>query len=149
MMKEYHADTAARTLLQLLVCLAAALLSAAALSLLAPWRILMWILITVFVGTAGILCGVCLPLLFSHLRAVVTSSQVTVYSGVLMHREQSVRLDRVQFVQLLTGPADGIFGLNFIILHVYGGQLMLLFLSRKDRIELMQSLAQRGGFYAP
>ena len=69
--------------------------------------------------------------------------------GIFFKRKQSVRLDRVQFVQVITGAFDGILGLNFIILHVYGGQLMMMFLNKNDRNEITALLQQKGVYYAP
>lgn len=148
-MKEYLADTAALRLIQVILCLLAAGLSAAAALFLDPLPILMWIVIAVFVGTGGIVSFILMPLMFRQLRCVVTATQISVRSGIFLHWEQSIRLNTVQFVQIISGPFDGILGMNFIILHVYGGQLSVLFLNKKDRTEFVAFLRQKGVFYAP
>lgn len=148
-MKEYRADTAALRLIQIVLCLISAVLSAAAVQFLAPWPILMWIAVAIFVGIGVILSFLLLPLMFRKLRCVVTAAQVSVRSGIILQQEQSIRLNTVQFVQIISGPFNGVFGMNFIILHVYGGQLAVLFLNRSDRQELTAFLRQKGVFYAP
>ena len=108
----------------------------------------MWTVISVFAGAAVLASFVCLPLFFRRLRCSASSTKITVRAGILFLREQSIRLDRVQFVQTITGPFDGIMGLNFIVLYVYGGQLTIPFLNRSDRRELTALLEERGVFHA-
>lgn len=147
-MKEYRPYSAALQLMQVLLCSFSAGISALALKLLAPFPIIMWTTVGVFAGIGVLLSFLFLPLMFRRLRCVVSSSQVSVRSGIILQREQSIRLNTVQFVQIISGPFDGRFGLNFIILHVYGGQLAVLFLSRNERNEFTDFLRQKGVFYA-
>ena len=139
----------AMKLLQAAACLLAALLSAACGKFLFRWPLVMWILISVFVIIALIFSFVCLPFYFANLKCIVTANQVTIRTGIFFRREQSIRLQSVQFVQLITGPFDGIFGLNFVILYVYGGSMMILFLKKQDRHELTELLERKGVFHAP
>ncbi|MBR1530078.1 MAG: PH domain-containing protein [Oscillospiraceae bacterium] len=148
-MKEYSADLSAMKLLQIMVCLLAAVLIFASAKFLYRWPLVMWILIGLFAVTAIILSFLCMPLYFSNLRCIVTANQVTVRTGMFFRREQSIRLQSVQFVQTITGPWNGILGLNFIILYVYGGSLMIFFLKKTDRQELTEFLERKGVFHAP
>ncbi len=148
-MKEYSADLSAMKLLQITVCLLAALLIFASARFLSRWAVVMWVLIGLFAVTAVLLSFFCMPLYFSNLRCIVTANQVTVRTGMFFRREQSIRLQSVQFVQLITGPWDGILGLNFMILYVYGGSLMIFFLKKSDRRELTEFLERKGIFHAP
>ena len=147
-MKEYRADHGALHLLQILICLAGTGLSAAATQLLSRWSWILWTVVGVFSGTAFVLSLICLPLFFARLRCYASEEKLTVIAGILFLREQSIRLDRVQFIQTVTGPFDGILGLNFIILYVYGGQLTIPFLSKNDRYELVGILERGGVFHA-
>ena len=147
-MKEFRADQGALHLLQILICLAGAGLSWASAYFLHRWVWVMWSLVGVFAGIAVILSFICLPLFFSRLRCYASSEKLTVIAGILFLRQQSIRLDRVQFIQTITGPFDGIFGLNFIVLYVYGGQLAIPFLNTKDRYELVAILERGGVFHA-
>lgn len=148
-MKEYSADLSAMKLLQIIVCILAALLIFACAKFLFRWTVVMWILIILFSAVAVIISFFCMPLYFSHLRYIVTANQVTVCTGMFSRQEQSIRLQSVQFAQVITGPFDGIFGLNFMILYVYGGSLMIFFLKKSDRLELIELLERKGVFHAP
>ena len=146
--KEYRADRGALHLLQILICLAGAGLCAAATYFLRRWEWIMWSVVGVFAGAALIMSLICLPLFFARLRCYASEEKLTVLAGILFLREQSIRLDRVQFIQTVTGPFDGILGLNFIILYVYGGQLTIPFIKKSDRYELVGLLERGGVFHA-
>lgn len=148
-MKEYRPDMAALRLIQAVLCLISAGLSAAVMQLLTSFPIIMWTAVGVFVGVGVLAAFLFLPLMFRRLKCVVSSSQISVRSGIILQREQSIRLNTIQFVQIISGPFDGRLGLNFIVLHVYGGQLAVLFLSRDERKEFTAFLRQKGVFYAP
>lgn len=147
-MKEYRADAGALHLLQMIISLLGAGIALAAWYFLSRWLTAMWIVIGIFAGSAALVSLVCLPLYFRQQRCLASRAKITMRAGILFVREQSIRLDRVQFVQTVTGPFDGILGLNFIVLYVYGGQLTVPFLSRRDRNELTALLEQRGVFHA-
>lgn len=148
-MKEYSADLSAMKLLQITACLLSALIITAVAKFLHRWLVLMWSLIILFGVTAIIVSFLCMPLYFSNLKCIVTANQITIRTGIFFRREQSIRLQSVQFVQTITGPWDGILGLNFIILYVYGGSLMIFFLKKTDRLELAEFLERKGIFHAP
>jgi membrane protein YdbS with pleckstrin-like domain len=133
--------------LQVLLLVAGGLLCGASVLLLRS--ILMWVCTAVFLGTAVLLGFVLLPLYFRGLECRVSDTKLTVCAGVFFRREQTVRLHSVQFVQLISGPFDGAWGMNFIILHLYGGQIAICFLHRRDYRELAALLEQRGGFHVP
>lgn len=147
-MKEYRADIGALQLLQISICLLGTGLSFAAGYFLHAWPHIMWSVVGVFAGAAVLMSFLCLPLFFRRLRCMASPSKISLHAGILFLREQSIRLDRVQFVQTITGPFDGILGMNFIVLYVYGGQLTIPFLNRSDRRELTALLEQRGVFHA-
>ncbi|MBR4319790.1 MAG: PH domain-containing protein [Oscillospiraceae bacterium] len=148
-MKEYSADMSAMKLLQIIACLLAALLIGLSARFLYRWVILMWSFIILFAVTAVLLSFFCMPLYFSNLKCIVTANQVTIRTGMFFRQEQSIRLQSVQFVQTITGPWDGILGLNFVILYVYGGSLMIFFLKKADRLEFTEFLERKGVFHAP
>lgn len=148
-MQDFRADRTSLRLLQLVICLLAGVMDMAAALFLDPWTLLMWIVIIIIVSAAVLVSFVLLPLFFRRLRCTVTTSQITVCAGILFRQEQSIRIDTIQFVQLISGPFDGALGLNFMILHVYGGQLAILFLHKDDRDSLSAFLQQKGVFYAP
>lgn len=148
-MTTYHADHTAIRLLQFILIITAVIFSLAAKHFLSPYPTLMHIICTVVLGTALVFGFLCLPLYLHSIRCIVTSAQITLKSGIFIKQEQSVRLQNIQFVRIVHGPANGAYGLNFIILHLYGGKLILPFLSRKDRIKLTDFLRKKGVFHAP
>ena len=148
-MKEFHAERSALWTIMLTVCLAAAGLIAAAGAVLDRWPNVMWGAIIVVGVIAAIPAFCILPLYFRMLSCTVTSSSITVTAGILFRRAQSVRFERVQFVQIVSGPFDGVLGLNFVVLHLYGGHLTVSFLSRDDREAFAALLQQKGVFHAP
>ncbi len=148
-MKEFFPDYSALKLLQIIICSLAGILIFLSVLFLHPWKMIMWCFVGSFLLIAFVISFFCLPIYFSNLRYILTSSQVTVCSGIFFRREQSIPLQSVQFAQLITGPWDGIFGLNFMILYVYGGSLMMFFLKNSDRRELTEILERKGIFHAP
>lgn len=148
-LKEYAADLSAMKLLQIAVCLLAAILIAACVWLLSRWTIVMWIVISILIVAAFVFSFLWMPMYFARLECIVTSNQITIRTGILLQREQSIRLQSVQYVQLITGPFDGMLGLNFILLYVYGGSMMIFFLSQQSRKELVDFLQRKGVFHVP
>lgn len=148
-MQEYKADPAALWAAMLAVCLPAAGLILLTGLLLSRWPRLMWLIIGIVTAAAMLLSFLVLPLYFRLLSVSVSATQVTVTAGIFFRRTQSVRLDRVQFVQLLSGPFHGMLGLNFVTLFVYGGRLTVPFLHRTDFTELTAFLTQKGVYHAP
>ena len=148
-MKDFHADRTALWTIMLAVCLAASGLIALAGASLDRWPNVMWGTIIVVGVIAAIPAFCILPLYFRMLSCTVSSSGITVTAGSLFRRAQSVRFERVQFVQILSGPFDGALGLNFVVLHMYGGHLTVPFLNRDDREALAALLQQKGVYHAP
>ncbi len=148
-MTTYHADHRAIRLLQLILIITAGLLSLAAKHFLSAYPTQMYIICTVILSIAILFGFLCLPLYLHSIRCIVTGAQITLRSGILIKQEQSIRLQNIQFVRIVHGPGNGAYGLNFIILHLYGGKLILPFLSRKDRMELTDFLRKKGVFHAP
>ena len=135
-MKEYRADIGALQVIQIMLCLIGAGLSFAAAHFLVRWVRIMWIVVGISAGTAALLALIGLPLFFRRLRCYASGTKITVRAGIFFLREQSIRLD-----------FDGIFGMNFIVLYVYGGQLTIPFLHKRDRQELTMLLEERGVFH--
>ncbi len=148
-MTTYHADRDAARLLQLLLFLAAAIICIAAALFLKEYPLLQLVIRTSAVVLAILMGCIAIPLYIHSLSCTVTSSQITVRHGIFFRREQSVLLRNVQFVRIIHGPFGGAFGLNFLILHMYGGMLTVALLNRSDRLALTDFLRQKGVFHAP
>ncbi len=128
-MKEYKPSVLGLHLLRTVLLLLTALLSIAA--VLVPFPILMY-------AAVGICTAVWIWLgfYFRALRCIVTEHRITVVRGVFLRKEQSIRRDAVQFVRTISGIRGGFGKLHFLRIYVYGGSLLLPFLSRQDIEEL-------------
>ncbi|MDE5792775.1 MAG: PH domain-containing protein [Oscillospiraceae bacterium] len=147
-MKEYYADLSAMKLLQVLISVITVILISASIFIFFRLKIIIWILVGIFIITAIIINFICLPVYFKTLKYTVTANQITIRQGIFLVREQSIKLQSVQFVQFITG-LNGMFGLNFVILYVYGGSMMIFFMKKQDRQELTDFLQRKGIFHAP
>lgn len=145
----YHADFDAVRLIQGLLTLFAGFLFLLVRMILRGHPLLLYWICAAAAGFWLIFGFIYLPLYIRSIRCIVTSGQITVIQGILLRQEQSVLLQNVQFVRVLHGPGQGAAGLNFIILHVYGGSLFILFLSRSDSAVLLDFLRNKGVFHAP
>ncbi len=147
-MKTYYADLQAMQLIQFTSMLTGGLLALAAGLTLYRWPVVMWCAAGICGGAALLFSLLFLPLWFRQFSCIVTSSQITRRTGIFFRREQSVRLQTIQFVQIVTGPFDGRCGMNFILLHVYGGRMLLPCLRQEDRIALTEYLRAKGVYHA-
>ncbi len=135
--------------------LQAALLLTAGLLCLGAWLFLRAysLLFSIFCSAvllAALLGGfVLFPLYLRSIRYAVTSGQITVRAGILFRREHSVPLQSVQFAESIQGPGGGKWGMNFIILHVCGGRLTMVFLRRRDWEGIVSFLQKKGVYHAP
>ncbi len=148
-MKTYHVSPYAVRLLQALILAAGVLLGAAAFYFLAPWPVLMYSALGLIAGVILIAGCMMVPLYFRRLECTLTASHIHVRSGVWFQREESVRLKNIQFLQVISGPFDGRFGMNFLFFHAYGGSMQVFCLSTADRKEIVTFLQQRGICHVP
>lgn len=147
-MKEYYADLSAMKLLQILIFIITTILVISSVLIFYRWKFIMWILISIFIIIIIITNYICLPIYFKNLKYTITTNHISIRQGIFFQREQSIRLQSVQFVQLITG-LNGMFGLNFIILYVYGGSMMIFFMKKQDFQEVTEFLQRKGIFHVP
>ena len=79
------------------------------------------------------------PLFVRTLKYTVTDTEIKRSGGVFIRTFQSVRYSSVQYITTARCSFSHYTGLNFILFFVYGGQMRLLFLSREDSDEIMQT----------
>lgn len=90
-------------------------------------------IIAIAIGTVDIFLDfIYLPLYFASVRCEMTNDKITRHSGVIFKTSQTVRFSTVQYTTLVVTPFSKYTGLNFVIMFVYGGQMLLLFLSAED-----------------
>lgn len=94
-------------------------------------------------GTVDIfLIFIYLPLYFRYLSFDSDGDSITRHSGVIFRSHQSVRYSTVQYTTVINAPFSKYTGMNFVILFVYGGQLRMLFLSRKDALYVLKRVGE-------
>lgn len=141
-MKHYRTDKTACKLLQLAALLMTALILCAAYFLISRFPIVMWSTILIC-GMMGIFfSAVYLPLWFRVLEYIVDSGCVIKHSGLWIRRQQSIRIQSVQYRQTVRTPFSQKTGLNFLILYALGGVMTIPFLSCIDLEALQNQLEQ-------
>ena len=148
-MKDYHTDPAAAYVLQILLLLFAGILCFLLFLFLRGFPVLRLVCCIAVLLCAVLFGGLLFPLWLHSVRCIVSEGRITVKSGIFLRQERSVTLHSVQFAESIHGPLHGRWGMNFILLHVCGGRLVLPFLGSKDRQEITDFLQKKGVFHAP
>ncbi len=148
-MTTYRADPDAAHILQILLLLFTGSLCLAAWLFLRRFPAALTCVCASVLFAAVLSGGVLLPLALRRICCIVTNGQITVRSGVFLHREQSVSIRTIQFVQVIHSLPVGTWGLHCIILHLCGGRLILPFLGREDCAQITEFLRNKGVYHAP
>lgn len=135
-MKEYSPDKKGLSTLQLLIIMAASLISAAAL-LFIPILSVSYIVAFSISAIALFLAFIYFPMLFKTIKYLVTDNEIIRTSGVFIKSHQSIRFSAIQYYALISSPFSKHTGMNFIVFFVYGGQQRLIFLNKKDADEIL------------
>lgn len=85
-----------------------------------------------------------IPLYFRNLRYETDGERITKYSGVVFHTSRTAEFSAVRYTTAVTTPFSEHTGLNIAVLFMYGGQLRLMFLSKKDMQDILALAAERG-----
>ena len=131
-----YADSSAMRLIRLLIILICLAGCAAAIFFLSFVPIVMWICVGIFAALALFAGIIYIPLYFGSVKIEIDDSSVAVASGVFFHVHESMQLDAVQYVTLISVSRLHIRGGNFIILNAQGGKLFLPFINSSDASEL-------------
>lgn len=73
-----------------------------------------------------------IPAYLRRIRISISHTEITVQSGVFFSRTRTILLQSLLLNTLLTTFLSRYTGLNFILLHTYGGTLLLPFLQKQD-----------------
>lgn len=104
----------------------------ASLRFLVRYPIVMYTAVGIFVFFGFAAGTIILPLCFAKASYRLTENEVTKLSGIIFQKNQSIKIENIQYVTCLTTPFSQLTGLNFIILHSPGGKLGMWFLSPED-----------------
>ncbi len=127
-MKIYNADKTPLNILRILISVIIIIFLILC-RLFIPFYMLMIVLMAIFSAMGIILIFFYFPAMFRNLEFYLGENTITKKYGVFFHREQTIHISSVQYI---TTGFCCIEGLCFIVLNVYGGIMILPFLSRKD-----------------
>ncbi len=135
-MKSYIPDKNSLNILRGAAAILTTILIVALRFIIKPY-VLVTVLSVILAFMAIILMFIYLPLYFSSLSYYLHEKEIVRISGVLFRKKQTIQITSVQYYTLISTPFSKSTGLNFIIFHVYGGRLTLMFLGRDDIREII------------
>ncbi len=78
------------------------------------------------------------PIYFASLSYEANDKEIIRHGGIFIRTHQTVQFSSIQYTTVINTPLSGVTGLNFLIFFVYGGQINLLFLKKKDADEILK-----------
>ncbi|MGN0605622.1 MAG: PH domain-containing protein [Oscillospiraceae bacterium] len=131
-MKRYLADRNSLNIIRLIILalMITLILLAHYYLIFLPW--LMWIIITLCAVCGIFFASVYLPLFYRSAGYYISSEQIIKKTGVFIKNNQHMKMSAVQYATFITTPFSKFTGFNFIVFHAFGGNLVLMFLSRSD-----------------
>ena len=136
-MKIYRADRTALNILKFAIVAVSALLAILSYEFI-PFHKLMLFICILCTVLGCVIAFIYIPMWFTQLQYHVSPGYITKKSGVFFKVEQTVKFSSIQYLNIITSPFSKITGLNFIILNVYGGKMLLLFLRHSDSREILK-----------
>lgn len=141
-MKRYYADKTSLRLLRVVILGFTGLLTFVLyLVLRGVPRLLLPVIWAVLALGISFAC-VYLPLYFKNVLYYVSGTELVKHSGLFFRRRQTMRCSAVQYTTAIRTPFSKVTGLNFLVLHALGGQLILTFLSHKDLEDILRTVRE-------
>lgn len=97
-----------------------------------PIKIIMLTACGVFTATGAFTVLIYFPLWFKHLQYSIDNETITKKSGAIFRFERTVKFSSIQFCDIISTPFSSHTSLNFLVLNVYGGKMLLLFLKKSE-----------------
>ena len=104
-----------------------------------PERVILGIMLALLIIYV-IFIVILLPMWYKSIKYTVTDKEIISRTGLFSRTYRIMKLSAVQHAALVTMPLSGFTCFNFISIGALGGNLMLMFLSRKDCSEIMDIL---------
>ncbi|MGN0613893.1 MAG: PH domain-containing protein [Porcipelethomonas sp.] len=139
-MKTYTADKTCLNMLRIIILSATVIVISVTAYFLAFIPIIMIIACSVFFIAGFFTSLIYLPVYFRNMKYYVSDEKIVKKSGFYFIKKQAVRVNRIQFTTSISTPFSKLTGLNFIILHTYGGILPIMFVSDHDFSEITYGL---------
>ena len=103
-------------------------------------EILMYAVMGLFWGIAGLLGLILLPMYFRRTVIYLSSAELTVHTGIFFLRREHMRISAIQYITKVALPLSGFSGFNFIVVRALGGSMVLPFLNSVDCDEIAAAL---------
>lgn len=146
--KNFRPHQNALNTLRLTVALLTLILSVAGVYFLKSYATAMYISVGAVCCLAFLGNFILLPLYFSKCSFNIAKDSATKNGGVFFTTTAHVKKSSVQYVTVVKTPFSKYTAMNFLIIHVLGGVMILNFLSLSDLEEIgaiMQNWAEGGG----
>lgn len=127
-MKIYNADKTPLNIIRILTAIITILLLIICRMFITLY-IIMIILMCVFSAAGIILIFFWFPAMFRNMEFYINENTITKKHGVFFHSEQTIQISSIQYMTTATCFLEGF---CFIVLNIYGGIMILPFLSRKN-----------------
>ena len=79
---------------------------------------------------------VILPLWHRSLCYTILADEMILRSGVIFKNSIHVKISAIQYTTVVKCPVSSKINFNFLLMHVYGGRLVLMFLSLQNLAEI-------------
>lgn len=105
------------------------------------YPILMWIVIIICWSIYLIFGIIYSSVYFNRTCYYVSTNEVAKRSGIIYESKQLIKIKSIQYITTITTPLSEFTGFNFLKLNALGGNVFLLFLSKKDCEEIISLLS--------
>ena len=99
-----------------------------------------WYAMLIIIILTFLVLMIVVPLFFSQSRYSVSRNEIICKTGVFIFKRQFMKMSSVRSFTSIVTPLSGATGLNFLIIHSLGSQMVLLFLNKKDLLEITSRL---------
>ena len=138
--KKYRPSASGLGIIRLVLiaaCVAVVILSRRYLS---AYPMIMYLVIGIFCAGAFAAGMIILPIVFAKSTYTVSDDEILKVSGMFFISRQYMKTSCIQYITTVTTPLSKLTGMNFIIVNALGGRMIMLFLSKKDALEISATL---------
>lgn len=139
-MRKYTMKPAALYIISAAIFAVSAAATVLAVNYLSSFKIIMYVLIGLFWGTAVLFGLLLLPMFFRRTVIYVSGAEITVHTGIIMLRREQIKMSAVQYVTKISMPLSSFSGFNFIVVRALGGSIMMPFLNSVDCDEILSAI---------
>ncbi len=139
-MKEYYADKTCLNMFRIIILILTVVVIAVVSHFLSFIPIIMIIVCAVFFIIGFFVSLIYLPIYFKNMKYYISDEKIVKVSGFYFIKTQTVKVKKVLYTTTISTPFSKITGLNFIMLHAYGGMLPIMFVSNRDFSEITYNL---------